>query len=157
MAILLLGIAIAVFGLASVIDANRITTQLRLPGVFDLMGPDRYLMAVGVGLLLLATTLIFQGLRAVRVSRPKTVVVTESNASNVHLQLLCVLVLYAVLTPVVGYMFATFLFFIAAFRVMGVTTWRWSLISAVPATGSFILIFVVAADMNFPKGWFNIG
>jgi hypothetical protein len=157
MPILLLGLAFEVFAIASLLDANRITTNLRRPGVFDLMGPDRYLMAIGVILLLLGLGLIFQGVRQLRTATPTATLPVATEPVRTHLWLLGAIILYVVLMPVAGYAIATLAFFLAAFRIMGMHRWGWTIGSAVLVTASFVLIFVWAADMPLPKGWLQLG
>lgn len=157
MPFLLLGLTLEVFAIASILDANRISTRLRLPGVFDLMGPDRYLLAIGILLLLLGLGLIAQGARQLRAAAGTRTSPAATEAVHTHLWLLAAIVLYAVLMPVAGYTIATLAFFLAAFRIMGMRSWGWTIGSASVVTASFAWIFLRAADMPLPRGWLNLG
>jgi putative tricarboxylic transport membrane protein len=153
MSFLLLGITLIVFSAASIVDAARISTNLRQPGVFDIVGPDRYLLGAGALLLVLGVGLVYQGANQLLGRAPRISVHTADSGSNTHLWLLGSIVLYAMLMPTVGYVIATLVFFLTAFRVMGMRNWAWILGSAVVVTASLAIIFTYAADMPLPRGW----
>lgn len=157
MSILLLGITLVVFSVASMLDAARISETLRQPGVFDLVGPDRYLMGTGILLLVLGVGLLYQGARQVYAGGRHAPGAGGDSDANTHLWLLGGIVVYAVLMATVGYTISTLVFFLIAFRVMGMRSWGWVVGSAVVVTSCFAILFRYAADMPLPKGWFGLG
>ena len=146
----LLGGLFIVGGTATVWDALRITKTFRIPGAFDPLGPDRYLLLLAVLLLILGTALLLAAWRT-----PMTVPACsggdEGNSSRVAL-LVALLTGYLVAILVLGYPTATFVFFVAAFLIMGIRGWTRLLVSSVILAGAFSTIFYIGADMPLPKG-----
>lgn len=147
-----LGLIFAVISAVSFWDGYRIATTLRRPGVYDGLGPDRYLIAVGIIILLLGIALIVQGSSEMRESKMQS---TEEPGSNRHFWLLGAVCAYAMMIWLFGYAISTFAFFVAALWIMGQCDWRWNLSSAVALTVAFVLIFEHAADISLPKGIFG--
>ena len=94
MATLILGFCMFVFAVASFWDGMRITRTLRVPGAFDLIGPDRYIMGVAVLVGLLGAGLIFQSVSQLR-REGRIAVVDENAGSYVHVWLVGILLAYA--------------------------------------------------------------
>jgi hypothetical protein len=148
---MLLGVIFVLIAGVSLWDANRITTNLRRPGVFDSLGPDRYLMAVGVVLLVLGVALAVQGALSLR-RKPET---AEEPGSQRHVWLFVIVCAYAGFIWLIGYAPATLAFFLATLWIMGQRDWRWTVPSAVALTLTFFLLFEYAADISLPRGQFG--
>lgn len=158
MPLLILGFALVTFAVVSVWDAARITSTLRMPGAFDLVGPDRYLLGVSILIGGLGAGLLLQAVGEMKKAR--AVASTDSKQepeSNRHILLIGLVLLYALVMPVTGYLVATFLFVFATFKVMGMQDWRWIFTSAVATTVGFYLAFVKLADMSLPRGLWEFG
>lgn len=149
--ILLGAIFVALAGV-SFWDGYRIASTLRRPGVYDGLGPDRYLMAVGLLVLILGVALAVQGAREFHQKAPE---VAGEQASTRHLWLLAAICGYVALIWLLGYAIATFAFFVATLWIMGQRDWRWSLPSAAALTAAYFLMFEYAADISLPKGVFG--
>ena len=134
-------------------DGQRITQNLRKPGVYDSLGPDRYLMLVGAILLILGVAVAVQGAR----ERRAAVATQESGdpVSQRHWWLLATVCAYSALIWFVGYAAATLVFFIAALWIMGQRDWRWNVPSAVALTAAYYFMFQYAADISLPQGIFG--
>lgn len=149
---ILLGAIFVALAAVSFWDGYRITSTLRRPGIYDGLGPDRYLMVVGLIVLLLGVALAVQGAREMRQPVPQA---AEEQASNRHLWLLAAICAYAGLIWFLGYALATLAFFIAALWIMGQRNWRWNLPSAVALTVAYYFMFEYAADISLPQGVFG--
>src|SRR3974390_3514097 len=116
------------FGTASIWDSIRITTTIRVRGSLDLLGPDYYLLAVGILLVIMAFFLIFQGLARIRSRPAKSFETPSQSAANAnhrrHFWLTIALCGYVFLMPVLGYLLSTYLFFGTMFRLMGMANWK---------------------------------
>ena len=148
---MVLGVIFVLIAGVSLWDANRITTTLRKPGGFDSLGPDRYLMAIAVVLLVLGVSLAVQGALSLR-TKPET---TEEPGSRRHLWLFATVCAYAGFIWLVGYAPATLAFFLVTLWIMGQRDWRWTVPSAITLTLAFFLLFEYAADISLPKGQFG--
>jgi putative tricarboxylic transport membrane protein len=156
MPVLILGISMFVFAAVSLWDAARITKNYRVPGAFDMVGPDRYLAGIAILIGILGAALIVRSLGEVRKVRQAT---SESSFldSYRHFVLLGILLAYALLMPVFGYVLTTLVFFVATFWTMGQTDWRWTVPSSIGATAVFYFAFVRLADMALPAGIWGVG
>lgn len=156
---ILLGLAMLAFAGISLWDGARITASFRIPGSFDLVGPDRYLTGVALLIGVLGLAVLAQGVLQQRLqptaSEPQTAT-GDSTLSQRHFVLIGLLILYAVLIPVLGYILATLLFFVATFRVMGVSTWVYTILWSLVGTATFVVSFLTVANMSLPHGLLGI-
>ena len=161
MAQALLGIALLVFGVASILDARRIGSTIRRRGTLDIVGPDGYLLGVGVLLLLLGVLLALQAWlqwrRAVPRDAGAAATATADEGGYAHFALIAALLGYAVLLPVAGYAASTVIFLLAVFRIMGVRSWVRSAGGALALTILFYVAFTRVADLPLPRGWHGLG
>lgn len=166
---IVLGLAFIAFGAISIYDALRIGAALRARGTLDIVGPDRYLFGVAVLLVVVGACLIVQAWTSRRVPRhagaarvapaagiggmPADADVAQGRA---HLWLFAALLAYVALLPLLGYLVATVLFAIAAFRVMGVRSMLRAAVAAVLLTAVCYGSFVLIADLPLPRGVLGI-
>jgi len=167
MAQALLGIALLVFGVASILDARRIGSTIRRRGTLDIVGPDGYLLGVGVLLLLLGVLLALQAWLQWRRAAPRdagaaaaaaaAATATADEGGYAHFALIAALLGYAVLLPIAGYAASTVVFLLAVFRIMGVRSWARSAAGALALTILFYVAFTRVADLPLPRGWHGLG
>lgn len=145
-----LGFVFIIFGAASAWDGFRITNTVRTPGVFDLVGPDRYLLALGALLAILGAVMIGSVMRSAPAG--DAVAVSTNNGSRVHVWLFALTSAYVGAILIAGYAAATLLFFVLAFRLLGLRDWRRNLPTAVALAVIYYVLFIHLADMPLPKG-----
>lgn len=147
------GSCLIVFGAASVWDGLRIRIGLRVPGAFDVLGPDGYMIGLGAILVLLGVMLAVAGAR-IRMAAADEEPAESRPASFVPM--LGVTAGYAVTIVIVGYLVATVLFFVQAFylqRAMSrAATLPVSIVLSLLLYGGFVAV----ADMPLPKGLFPL-
>lgn len=138
-------------GVVSLVDAARIAYQAREGANFDAIGPDRYLLVLGV--LMLAGGL-WSLLRPEQIGVPLR---DERGAPAVPMTSRLLLTLgllagFAVLTPVIGFSLACLMFLTLELRLL--SNWQWWRILALAAMMAlaFHITFVQLADMPLPKG-----
>ncbi len=142
-------IFLAVLGIA---DAIRLSNVIRPGGTFhDVIGPDRYLGAVSVGLLFCGIWTLAANLRIVRSPLLKKEEGEESHVNQVVL-VAFVLILYAFAMPILGYLLATCFFFPVIYFIFGVRPWLKSILIGLSTTAAFYVIFEYLAEMPLPKG-----
>jgi len=142
-------IFLAALGIA---DTLRLSSVIRPDGTFhDVVGPDRYLGAISVGLLLCGVWILVKNLKG---GRHTPIQKGESGGSQVNQVVLVVfvLVLYAFAMPILGYLLATCLFFPIIYFIFGVRPWLKSIIIGLSTTAVFYAIFEYFAEMPLPKG-----
>jgi cytochrome b561 len=142
-------IFLAALGIA---DALRLSSIVRAGGTFhDVIGPDRYLGTISVGLLFCGVWTLVKNLKGVRQPPIKK---EEGEGSQVTLVVLValVLVVYTFVIPILGYLLATSFFFPVIYFIFGVRPWLKSIIVGLSTTAVFYAIFAYFAEMPLPKG-----
>jgi hypothetical protein len=142
-------IFLATLGIA---DAWRLSSVVRAGGTFhDVVGPDRYLGAISVGLLFCGIWALAKNLKG---GRQTPIQKGESAQNQVTLVglVVIVLVLYAFAMPILGYLLATSFFFPIIYFIFGVRSWLKSILVGLSTTAMFYAIFEYFAEMPLPKG-----
>lgn len=146
----ILVIALAGLGLA---DGWRLSNVVRAQGNFrNVIGPDRYLIVVSMGLLVCGAWNLMASLRAIRHPHIEEVAEKESKRDLVFVVAL-VLILYTVAMPFLGYLLATVIFFPVLYLIFGVRPWTKGVVVGVITTAIFYAIFAYLADLPLPKGF----
>lgn len=142
-------------GALSAWEGWRIRSTARQPGAFDLVGPDGYFIGVaflliGLGIAVLTAQ---PGVRALPAETTR-----RGSWRGEHVALFGLCVLYAALLATLGYLPATVLFFVAAFRLLGSTaTWKANLLLSAALGATMYLVFERFAQMPLPKGMLGLG
>jgi hypothetical protein len=142
-------IGLACLGLT---DAWRLSHAVRAGGAFhDVIGPDRYLGAISVGLLLCGALNLVSSLK--RPGRPE-IRRGEEGGSQVTLVIVVsfVLVIYTLLIQILGYLFATSIFFPVIYYLFGLRPWLKSVVIGLSTAVIFYAIFEYFAEIPLPKG-----
>lgn len=143
-------IALAGLGLA---DAWRLSDSVRAGSTFhDVIGPDRYLIIVSMGLLVCGAWNLVASLKEMR-HAGVTAPVGKENKRNLVLLVAFVLILYTAAMPLLGYLIATAVFFPVVYFIFGVRPWTKGVVVGVITTAIFYAIFAYLADLPLPKGF----
>ena len=143
---------VVIVALLGIADAWRLSSVVRAGGTFhDVIGPDRYLGAISLGLLFCGIWALSKNLKT---TRPPMIKKEEGEGSHVHQVVLVVfvLVLYAFAMPILGYLLATCFFFPVIYFIFGVRPWLKSILIGLSTTAVFYAIFEYFAEMPLPKG-----
>jgi hypothetical protein len=141
------GLLFIFFGAVSAYDGWRISSTVRASANFDAVGPDRYLLALSVVLIVVGILL------AVRPSLPKasvSAVQIWSWPPPHYLSVLIMLILFVALMPYLGFSVACLLFFVASYRLLGEWTWARVLAYSVLTTAFAYVVFIYFSDMSLP-------
>ena len=142
-------IFLAALGIA---DAWKLSNLVRAGGTFhDVIGPDRYLGAISVGLLICAVWNLVAVLKSRKLPQAKN---EEKEGSQIKRVVLVVFLLFAYTfaIPVLGYLLATSIFFPVIYFIFGVRPWPKSIIVGLITAALFYAIFAYFAEMPLPKG-----
>ena len=146
-------IALAGLGL---VDAWRLSDAVRAGGTFrDIIGPDRYLAFISVGLLVCGVGYLvasWKGINRVRDDRKSE----EGNQVTQVSLVFMVVIIYILALPVLGYMLATLFFFPVAFFIFGVKPWLKSIIVGLLTAVLFYAIFAYLAEVPLPRGFWEL-
>jgi putative tricarboxylic transport membrane protein len=142
-------------GFLSIIEGIRLTTVEKIQP--DPLGPDFYNMGVGFILVILGFIYFISQLRNVPKRGKKA---TEEKATEKEyrqykitmISMILVMVIYIFLINLIGYLFASVVFFFLINRVVGFRSWLTNLASTTIMTVSYYVIFVEWMGMIFPRG-----
>lgn len=138
---------IASGGIITMLEGWRIASAHRGASDLGIVGPDRYLVALGAVILIVAL-----GSQLVSSAAPAhDATVARADVPFKPFLLLGCTVVYAILLYLVGFVISTLVFFLVAFRVCGVQFARAMVASAVAAVG-FYALFVRVGGVSFPNG-----
>jgi hypothetical protein len=145
----ILVIVLAALGLA---DAWRLSGAIRPAGTFhDVIGPDRYLGFISVGLLLCGIGYLTA--RSKTPGPPHTRgEKSEMSRLSPVVRVVSLLVAYLFAFPILGYLPATVIFFPFLYFMFGVRPWPKSVVVGLITTALFYAIFAYLAEMPLPKG-----
>ena len=142
------GALLGLLGAGSVVEAWRITQEVREAGNFDAIGPDRYLMGLGV---LMAVIGLWMALRPPAADQFGSLPAQRSVGAT-----FCVTVgltaALALALPYIGFAPASFLFLTIMFRHFGEWSWLRSAAASAATAGVFYVVFIWLADLPLPHG-----
>lgn len=144
------GWALVLIGAVMARDGWRLWHDDRGDGMFDVLGPDRYIILMG-GLLALCGIIIALSKPAYALAGGEDEAEEKGN-HRVPFVFTAVLVVYALIIPVLGYTGATFLFFLAAYYLAGRRRLVPTLLTSAFSATCFYLLFPYFADMPLPRG-----
>jgi hypothetical protein len=142
------GWALVLIGAVMARDGWRLWRDERGDGMFDVLGPDRYIILMG-GLLMLSGLIIALSKPAYAVAGGEE---EERGSHRVPFVFVALLAVYALITPLLGYTGATFLFFLAAYYLAGRRKLVPTLLTSAFSAACFYVLFPYFADMPLPRG-----
>jgi hypothetical protein len=145
-------LVVVALSLVGMVDAWRLSGVVRGGGPYhDVIGPDRYLGVISVGLLVCGVLNLVSSLK--RPGRPE-IRRGEGGGSQVTLVtvVIFVLVIYTLLIPALGYLLATSIFFPVIYFLFGVRSWLKSVVIGLSTAAFFYAIFEYFAEIPLPKG-----
>jgi len=146
--LLIEGLVLLAFGLVGLADGLRLVIFKNPASVEDITGPGRYLVAVSL-LLTIVGVLYLAMMRGNDEPAPSDREETRSVVWTV-----VVLGLYVLLIDLIGYFWATQIFFLLILQVVGLRlSLRMVLIGAAMGMG-FYMVFIRLFGMSLPRGFF---
>ena len=140
--------ALACLGVA---EAWRLSGAIRAEAPFhDVIGPDRYLAGVSLGLFVCGALSFAGSLKGLRPAEAKKE--GESGRTALVLWVILASAVYSFLIPVLGYLPATCLFFPVVYYLFGVRPWLKSVVIGLSTSALFYAIFEYFAEIPLPKG-----
>ncbi len=143
-----------IVGAFSIIEGIRLVLAEKLQ-MYDVLGPGFY--NVGIGCIMMIMGLVY-----FLSQRKKYVNVKKKSADRdpgkdkeyrkMMVSMVVVMIAYIFLLDLIGYLFASFIFFLLINRFAGFRSWLTNLGVTVLMAVSFYLIFVTWLGMIFPRG-----
>jgi hypothetical protein len=143
------GIVLIVLGLIGAVEAIRLIIDKASQTVQDVLGAGPYVLVVSIPLIVVGLLHVFSHRRIPRGEGEATV----NREMRMRILLMTgTCALYILLISVVGYLLATFLFFLLEFKVVGVKSWRTNLIVTASMGAAYYIVFIKLCDLIFPRG-----
>ena len=140
-----------IISLVALYEAMRLVLYKDPHTLFDILGPGYYLLILGVSLMITSVAYLLVHLR-----EPLLRVGGEVVDRVMRFRLIGtfgVLAMYIILINIVGYLLASFIFFVLEFRIIGIKSWLGNLILSAFITAAYYFIFVQYCQMVFPRGF----
>jgi putative tricarboxylic transport membrane protein len=134
-------------GISSIVEGFRLITMKRVQ-VYDVLGPGKYNLGLGVVLIILGLLYLISHRRK-RFVEEKAV---DKGSRKKMINMIVVLALYSLLINVTGYLLASLVFFVLMFRIVGFKSWLFTGGLSIGISISYYIIFVRWLSMVFPKG-----
>lgn len=146
-------LVVIVLALVGMADAWRLSGVVRGGRPFhDVIGPDRYLWAISIGLFLCGVWKMMGSLKTPAQEAGRKEKEGGSNMTMVFL-VISVLFLYSIILSTLGYLLSTLILFPVLYFIFGVRSWAKSLVIGLVTAGLFYAIFAYFAEVPLPKGF----
>lgn len=141
------GILLLAAASASIAEGLRVASQPKDVHIQDAIGPGLYLFFLGLLLLAVSVahivvnykkTAIGEKIEADRKMRIKMLLMTAT------------LGVYILIIDILGYLAASFLFFLLEFRIVEIKSWAKNITSSIALAAIYYVVFVRFCDMVFP-------
>lgn len=145
--VLIEGTLICTMGVSSIVEGIRLINMKKIQ-VFDVLGPGKYNLGLGVVLTILGLIYLISHCR-------KDLVKGKSVERGLRIKMISMIVIlgvYSFLINITGYLLASIVFFILIFRTVGFRSWLFIVGLSVGISISYYLIFVQCLSMVFPRG-----
>jgi Tripartite tricarboxylate transporter TctB family len=142
------GVIFTLLGIGSTLEAWRITQAAREGGNFDAIGPDRYLLALGVLMTVIGT---WMALRPPVIDQFGPLPEQPKVGATFYITVAMLAALTATL-PYIGFPVASFVFLTVMFHRFGGWSWLRSSAVSIVVAAIFYITFVRMADLPLPHG-----
>jgi putative tricarboxylic transport membrane protein len=143
------GLFLLTIGLVSSVESLRIISHKNPHVIYDPLGPGYYLLVLSIGMLLTGVIHIYYYLRKGQsIAEEKT---TKEMKIRLIVSIVAITV-YLILINFIGYLIATFVFFILIFRIVGIRSWPYVFVLSAFFSVAYYFTFVKFCNMVFPKG-----
>jgi len=143
-------IVFLVFGIFAIFDGIRIYKTIRREGSFDLMGPDGYIIILGIALILFSSIYFVNSFFESQI--PDSSIRNSINKSKL-IKLFLSFLFYSISIYIVGYPISTYLFLGYLFWVMEVNSLKKIILYSAITSSIFILLFNYLLKMPLPRGF----
>lgn len=137
-------------GAVSLVEAIRLILQRDAITIHEMIGPDIYVLLLGIGLLATGLLYIWTNYKKLPPGKNTSWSWAQIDAKLAGTFLLTSAYVYSIGT--LGYFVSSLLFLIAAFKCSGVASWRVTLLLSAAIASGYYILFVEYCEVIFPKG-----
>ena len=146
--VLLEGILLFLLAFVSLVEGLYLMGMESSQKVRDVLGPGFYLVLLSS--VLVITSIVHLANFRKQIVTAKSTMSRETGMRVVSI--MAVLSIYTFLIGTIGYLFASLIFFLMLFKVVGIKSWRTAVFATLLLTGFYYLVFVQLCNMIFPPG-----
>jgi hypothetical protein len=147
------GITLLVLSLLGIVEGFRLNIVRDAHTSASMLGPGTYILVLGFGLMITAIINLFVKYReASGTGKAALDQRKEMPVKRVVVVLIGTFVLYSALIDIIGYVIPTIVFFLMAFRLLGVRSWITNIVLTSVVVAVFYGVFVHYCEMIFPHG-----
>ncbi len=148
-AVLIEGICLIVLSLLGIGEGLRLIIWKDPYTLYDPLGPGLYVVAVGMGLIILGVVHLSLNYR----KGPDAGKVPVDRKMRTRMALtVATCAVYVILINILGYLLGTLLFFLIQFRVQGIRSWFSVVALSLILSALSYLLFVQYCSVVFPRG-----
>jgi hypothetical protein len=141
------GILLLAAASASMAEGLRLASQPKDVHIQDVIGPGFYLFFLGLPLLAVSVAhMVVSHKKSTTEEKPET----DRKMRIRMLLMTATLGAYILAIDIVGYLAASFLFFLLELRIVGIKSWAKSIVSSIAFAVIYYLVFVRFCNMIFP-------
>jgi hypothetical protein len=143
------GFMYLLLGVVSLIEGWHITKTAREGANFDAIGPDRYLMALSVLLVVVGLWLVVRPPQSTEEARMSH---WSGEARTTLIVCIAMLAAFTLAMPYVGFTLGCFVFLTVLFRYLSDWSWLFSTAAAALTSAFFYVGLIRLADVPLPSG-----
>ncbi len=144
-------IVVMIVGLLALIDGTRLVFSEKTQ-LYDALGPGGYSAALGFILIMVGFVYLISQRRKVFEGGKESAREESREYKIMMISMIVVMIIYIFLVDLIGYFFASAVFFFFMNRVVGIRSWLTNLAATTVMTVSYYVIFVTWMGMIFPQG-----
>ena len=149
--VLIEGALLLVISFIGLAESIHLVADIDPHTVYDTLGPGYYILFLSLALMVTGALHIVvnygEGPAAAKVE-------VNMELRKRMIGMILALALYTLAISYVGYLISTVLFFLLEFRIVGIKSWRTSIILTLVLTTVYYIVFVKYCEMVFPRGLF---
>ena len=145
------GLLFLVVSIATMAEGLRLVLYKNPKTLHDVLGPGYYILVLGIGMMATGVVYVIGNYKRLP-GFEKAAVPTGKRMRMMSLVAVCAI--YIFLIGIAGYLVATLVFFLLAFRAAGIKSWPFNFALTLILTAAYYLVFVQYCEMIFPRGIF---
>ena len=136
-------------GIVTMGEALRLIVYKDPQALYDELGPGTYLLVISIALMVTGGIHLIYNYRK---SKRMRIITLDKKLRNQMIGTILTFALYTFLVDVLGYLFATVIFFLLEFRIVGVKSWVVDIGLSLLLTATYYAVFVKLCGLVFPRG-----
>ena len=152
--VLIEGLLLLVIGLICFVEGVRLVNNIDRNAVKDVLGPGYYILSISILLIIIAIVYILMNRKLLSESVALQRESAKQASNKIVIRVTLVFLAYILLIYIIGYFFATLIFFFLEFRLTGVKSLKTNVAVSAIVSIVFYIVFIQYCNLVFPHGVF---